>query len=180
MRRAIAPAALLLLLAACASDPPLSASERAALGSPGGAGAQLGANPLGNAAGAGGRGGAGALSAQQAKQQLASVGDRVFFMVDRSDLTPEGQDVLRRQAQFLRQYANLGVLIEGHADERGTREYNLALGERRATVVKNFLVASGVPADRLRTVSYGKEKPEVVGSTDLAWNKNRRAVTTID
>ena len=177
MNRIVIPAAL-LMLAACASDPPLSASERAAGLQTGGVpGSQLGTGAIGNAAG---RGVGGALSQREAEQRLASVGDRVFFAMDRSDLLPEGQEVLRRQAEFLRQYPNLAVLIEGHADERGTREYNLALGDRRATVVKNYLTASGVAADRMRTVSYGKEKPEVVGSTELAWNKNRRAVTTIE
>jgi peptidoglycan-associated lipoprotein len=107
-------------------------------------------------------------------------GDRVFFTVDRSDLSPEAQETLRRQAEWLRRYSNLSVTIEGHADEHGTREYNLGLGDRRATATRNFLVAAGIPAQRIRTVTYGKERPAVVGSNEEAYAKNRRAVTTID
>ena len=108
------------------------------------------------------------------------VGDRVFFALDQSDLSPEAQQTLRRQAEWLRRYAAVTVTIEGHADERGTREYNLALGDRRAAAVKNFLVAAGIPAQRLQTITYGKERPAVVGSNEAAYSKNRRAVTTID
>jgi len=109
-----------------------------------------------------------------------SAGDRVFFATDRTDLSPEAQETLRRQSEWLRRYSNLTVTIEGHADERGTREYNLALGDRRATAARNFLVASGIAPDRIRTVTYGKERPEVVGSNEAAYAQNRRAVTTID
>jgi peptidoglycan-associated lipoprotein len=107
-------------------------------------------------------------------------GDRVFFPLDQSDLTPEAQQTLRRQADWLRRYSAVTVTVEGHADERGTREYNLALGERRATTVRNFLVAAGIPAERIHTITYGKERPAVVGSNESAYAKNRRAVTTID
>jgi peptidoglycan-associated lipoprotein len=110
----------------------------------------------------------------------SGVGDRVFFGLDRTDLTAEAQETLRRQAAWLRRYDNLTVTIEGHADERGTREYNLALGDRRANTARNFLVAAGVPAERVRTVTYGKERPAVVGSNDAAYAQNRRAVTSID
>jgi len=107
-------------------------------------------------------------------------GDRVFFAFDSFDLTPEARATLRKQADWLAMYPNITVTIEGHADERGTREYNLALGERRATSVKNYLVALGVSPSRVTTVSYGKERPAVLGSNEEAWAQNRRAVTSID
>jgi peptidoglycan-associated lipoprotein len=110
----------------------------------------------------------------------ASAGDRVFFAFDRADITPEARETLTRQADWLRRYPNVTVTIEGHCDERGTREYNLALGERRAQAAKNVLVASGIPASRISTISYGKERPAVVGSTEEAYAQNRRAVTTVN
>lgn len=110
----------------------------------------------------------------------ANVGDRVFFGFDRSDITPEARRTLERQAEWLKRYPNVTVTIEGHCDERGTREYNLALGERRATAAKNVLVALGIPANRITTISYGKERPAVVGSNESAWAQNRRAVTVVN
>ena len=110
----------------------------------------------------------------------AGVPDRVFFATNKSSLTTASRATLRKQATFLRKNKNLNVTIEGHADERGTREYNLALGEKRATAVRDYLVIEGISPDRVRVISYGKEKPAVVGSNDMAWSKNRRAVTTID
>lgn len=109
----------------------------------------------------------------------ANVGDRVFFAFDKSDLSPEARATLDRQAAWLKKYASLTVTVEGHADERGTREYNLALGERRATAAKNYLVAAGVSANRVKIVSYGKERPAVLGSNEAAWAQNRRAVTVV-
>lgn len=111
---------------------------------------------------------------------VQNVGDRVFFDFDRSDIKPEGQQVLQRQAQWLGHYPNLTVTVEGHCDDRGTREYNLALGERRANAVKKALIALGVPAARVSTVSYGKERPAVVGDNEAAWAQNRRGVTVIN
>lgn len=111
---------------------------------------------------------------------VVNVGDRVFFGYDRYDLTPEGRATLDKQANWLLQYPDLSVTIEGHADERGTREYNLALGERRANSVKGYLIALGVPADRINTISYGKERPAVPGSNETAWAQNRRGVTKVD
>ncbi|RMF12775.1 MAG: peptidoglycan-associated lipoprotein Pal [Alphaproteobacteria bacterium] len=108
-----------------------------------------------------------------------TVGDRVFFGFDRYDLTPEAQATLRAQAEWLKEYPTVNVLIEGHCDERGTREYNLALGERRANAIKNYLVALGIDADRIDTVSYGKERPAVLGSYPEAWAKNRRGVMVV-
>ena len=110
---------------------------------------------------------------------VQNVGDRVFFDFDRSDLKPEARATLERQAAWLKQYANVRLQIEGHCDERGTREYNLALGERRANAAKNYLVALGIPAARLSTISYGKERPAVLGSNESAWAQNRRAVSVV-
>ena len=110
---------------------------------------------------------------------VVNVGDRVFFTVDATDVTPEGRTTLDRQATWLRQYPRYTFTIEGHADERGTREYNLALGERRANAAKNFLAAQGVGADRMSIISYGKERPAVDGSNEEAWAQNRRAVTVV-
>lgn len=111
---------------------------------------------------------------------VVNVGDRVFFGYDRYDVSPEGQRVLEMQAEWLKRYPNNNVTIKGHADERGTREYNLALGERRATAIKNYLVALGIPATRINTISYGKEQPAVMGSNEDAWAQNRRGVTEVD
>ena len=110
---------------------------------------------------------------------VQNVGDRVFFDFDRSDLKPEARATLERQAAWLKQYSNVRLQIEGHCDERGTREYNLALGERRANATKNYLVALGIPASRLSTISYGKERPAVLGSNEAAWAQNRRAVSVV-
>ncbi|MCB1682418.1 MAG: peptidoglycan-associated lipoprotein Pal [Rhodospirillales bacterium] len=110
---------------------------------------------------------------------VVNAGDRVFFDYDSYDLRPEARTTLENQARWLQQYSNLNVTIEGHADERGTREYNLALGERRANSVKNYLVALGIDASRVNTISYGKERPAELGSNEQAWARNRRAVTDI-
>ncbi|HEY9568639.1 MAG TPA: peptidoglycan-associated lipoprotein Pal, partial [Thalassobaculum sp.] len=123
---------------------------------------------------------AGAPTPGSEEDFVVNVGDRVFFGLDSIDLSPEARATLDRQAQWLKQYPNVSVTIEGHADERGTREYNLALGERRATSVKSYLVAAGVPANRITTISYGKERPAVLGSNESAWAQNRRGVTTIN
>ena len=111
---------------------------------------------------------------------VANVGDRVFFDFDKSDLKPEARRTIERWSAWLKQYPNVKVTIEGHCDERGTREYNLALGDRRATAVRNYLASAGVPAERLGTVSYGKERPAVAGSNEEAWAKNRRAVAELE
>jgi peptidoglycan-associated lipoprotein len=110
----------------------------------------------------------------------ATAGDRVFFAYDHSDISSEGQQILQRQAQWLQRYAQVHVTIEGHCDERGTREYNLALGERRATAVKNVLIALGIPASRIATISYGKERPIVVGSSEESYAQNRVGITTVN
>jgi len=152
----------LLLLAACSSTPPEP--------------------PPGPAGPPGGAGGMGSRNIVPGSQQdlEASAGDRVFFAFDRSDISPEARQTLIRQADWLRRYPNVTVTIEGHCDERGTREYNLALGERRAQAAKNVLVASGISASRISTTSYGKERPAVVGSSEEAYAQNRRAVTVVN
>jgi peptidoglycan-associated lipoprotein len=107
------------------------------------------------------------------------VGDRVLFAVDQSTLSPAAMATLDQQAQWLRANPEYTALIEGHADEQGTREYNLALGARRASAVNDYLVANGVPASRLRTISYGKERPIEICSEESCYRQNRRAVTVI-
>ncbi len=108
-----------------------------------------------------------------------NVGDRVFFDTDMSTINSEGRQTLNRQAEWLKKYTNYQVTIEGHCDERGTREYNLALGERRANAARQYLIAQGVPTARLKTISYGKERPDPVGSDEAAWARNRRAVSAL-
>jgi len=105
------------------------------------------------------------------------VKDRVFFATNKSTLTTASRDTLRKQAAWLRKNKDISVTIEGHADERGTREYNLALGERRANAVKDYLMTYGISGDRLSVISYGKERPVNSGSNPLAWSQNRRSVT---
>ena len=109
-----------------------------------------------------------------------NVGDIVYFSSDSTDLTPESQATLQKQSKWLGQYAQFTVTIEGHADERGTREYNIALGARRATAVRNYLAQNGVAAARLRTVSYGKERPVAVCNYISCWSQNRRAQTVLN
>ena len=120
-----------------------------------------------------------APAAGSVEEFTQSVGDRVFFGFDRYDLTAEAQAQLQKQATWLKTYPQYRFVIEGHCDERGTREYNLALGERRATAVKNYLVALGIDVGRMQTISYGKERPAVLGSDEAAWAQNRRAVIVL-
>jgi len=166
LARLTALAGALLILAACGSTPDPAAG-------PGGPG------------GLGGPGGPGGISSSRfgpgSQQDLAAAaGDRIFFAFDSAEVSPEAQSILQRQAEWLRRYPNVTVTIEGHADERGTREYNLALGERRAQAARNVLVALGIPASRLATISYGKERPAVPGSSEDAYAQNRRAVTVVN
>ena len=109
-----------------------------------------------------------------------NVGDIVYFSSDSSDLTPDAQATLQKQSRWLAQYPNFTITVEGHADERGTREYNIALGARRATNVRNFLAQNGVSAARLRTISYGKERPVAVCNDISCWSQNRRAQTVLN
>jgi peptidoglycan-associated lipoprotein len=156
--RLTAVAGALLILAACSNAPP----------------------PPPGPPGPGGINSSSSFGPGSQQDLAATAGDRVFFAFDRSDISPEAQQILQRQADWLRRYPNVSVTIEGHCDERGTREYNLALGERRANAAKNVLIAAGIPASRLATISYGKERPVVTGSTEDAYAQNRVAVTTVN
>ena len=108
-----------------------------------------------------------------------NVGDRVYFDTDMSSIREDGRNTLAKQAEWLKRYTNYPITIEGKCDERGTREYNLALGERRANAARQYLVAQGVPANRIKTISYGKERPEAVGSDEGAWARNRVGITAL-
>ena len=123
--------------------------------------------------------GSGIVSGSQ-EDLIVNVGDRVFFGYDSSDLDSDALELLQDQVAWLKQNSNVSVTIEGHCDERGTREYNLALGEKRAQSVKNYLIGLGISPDRVSTISYGKERPAVVGSNDGAWAQNRRSVTIVN
>ncbi len=125
-------------------------------------------NGLGRAAVAG--------SEQQFKTE---VGDTVFYLVDQSTLTPEGQETLRRQATWLKQYSDVMIQVEGHADERGTREYNIALSARRATTTRQFLISQGIEASRISSIAYGKERPAALCDAEQCYSQNRRTVTVI-
>jgi len=120
-----------------------------------------------------------AVMAGSQEDLVVNVGDRVFFDFDRFDLSQEARGILEKQAVWLQTHRGAVVTIGGHTDERGTREYNLGLGERRANSVKDYLVALGVNPDRINTVSYGEERPVAVGSNEAAWAQNRRATTTV-
>jgi peptidoglycan-associated lipoprotein len=158
-----------LLLAACESTPTTTAGAAG-----GGASTTTGA-----ATAPAGQTRTGPIPGSQ-QDLVVNVGDRVFFDLDKTDLKPEARRTLERQAAWLKQYGNVAVTLEGHADERGTREYNLALGERRANSARDYLVSLGISSSRVRTVSYGKERPAVLGSNEAAYSQNRRAVTVVN
>ena len=111
---------------------------------------------------------------------IVNVGDRVYFEYDSAELDSDAQELLQHQAAWFKQHNIISITIEGHCDERGTREYNLALGEKRAQAVKNYLINLGISSERVSTISYGKERPAVVGSNDGAWAQNRRSVTLVN
>ena len=111
------------------------------------------------------------------KELAPGVPDRVFFATNETILTTASRETLRKQAEYLRKNSSMNIVLEGHADERGTREYNLALGERRANAAKDYLMTYGISASRISVISYGKERPVDSGSNTLAWSKNRRSVT---
>ena len=121
-----------------------------------------------------------AAAANTEADKLAEVGNTVYFDFDSSELSDDAQMTLNRQSAFLNVNPALVIVVEGHADERGTREYNLALADRRATAVRDYLLAKGLNSARVRTVSYGKERPAVEGSSEAAWGKNRRAATVLN
>ena len=185
LRRMLAAAAVLIALGACESTPdeaPASATVAPSAGSgferpvpvtgePGGGGFGSGVQTQGLPGGSRG--------AAQVAQELVSVGDTVYFAFDSFALDGQAQQTLDQQAGILLKNQGVSVVVEGHCDDRGTREYNLALGERRATAVKDYLVAYGVNPNRIRVVSYGKERLAVLGATEAAWAKNRRATTVV-
>jgi len=148
--------ALAIALSACARGPD---------GEPGGLGIGVGF---------------GATAAGTIEEFVASIGDRVFFDTDSAELSAQARQTLDSQARWLNEYSRFRIVIEGHADERGTREYNIALGARRATAVRDYLVALGVGANRIRTISYGKERPVALCNDISCWLQNRRAVTVIE
>ena len=123
---------------------------------------------------------AGAAAPGSQQDFVVNVGDRVFFETDSSELTDQARATLDKQSQWLTNYNRYNFTIEGHADERGTREYNIALGARRAETVRQYLVSRGVQAQRMRTISYGKERPVALCNDISCWSQNRRAVTVLD
>jgi peptidoglycan-associated lipoprotein len=134
----------------------------------------------GGSSGAGaGMGGAGNIRPGSQEDLVANVGDRVFFDFDRSNIRADQRPVLQRQAEWMGRYPEVQVVVEGHADERGTREYNLALGQRRANAARDVLAAGGVNPSRISTISYGKDQPAALGSDESSWAQNRRAVTVV-
>ena len=116
---------------------------------------------------------------KMARDFMEHAEDRVFFAFDSSAISADSAEILNTQVKWLKKHHNVNVVVQGYCDERGTREYNLALGERRANAVKQYLVSHGVAADRISTISYGKERPAVLGNNEAAWAQNRRAVTVI-
>lgn len=163
-RRGFAAVALIAvaLVAGCSSKDPAPAASNAA------------------AAGAGvNAGGAGSLNPASVEYFRVTVGDRVFFETDQATLNAQSQSILANQARWLQLNPQTSIVIEGHADERGTREYNLALGARRANAVKTFLESQGVSPQRMRSISYGKERPVKPCSQPGCWDENRRAVTVV-
>jgi peptidoglycan-associated lipoprotein len=125
-------------------------------------------------------GGAGAAAPGSQQDFVVNVGDRVFFETDSTELTSQARATLDKQAQWLQMYNRYAFTIEGHADERGTREYNIALGARRAQAVRDYLASRGIDANRMRTISYGKERPVAVCDDISCWSQNRRAVTVLN
>ncbi len=126
------------------------------------------------------RGGAGSAAPGTSQDFTVNVGDRIFFDTDSTSIRADAQQTLARQAQWLNQYRNYSITVEGHADERGTREYNLALGARRAAATRDYLASQGVSPNRMRTISYGKERPVAVCDDISCWSQNRRAVTVLN
>jgi len=172
MRRPLLMLAIATLaLAGCAKKPP-KLLPPPPLDSAAGAGGGTGTGDTTNGAAPGG-----GAPGSQGDFVRSVVADRIFFATDSSEVDADGQAALRSQATWLARYPDKRVTVEGHADERGTREYNLALGERRANAAKNALAALGVASARITTISYGKERPDATGSDESAWAKNRRAVT---
>ncbi len=163
---------MVLFVAACATNPKDSADSS-------GSGSSSSGGDVSSEGSITETTGSGIVSGSQ-EDLIVNVGDRVFFGYDSSDLDSDALELLQDQVAWLKQNSDVTVTIEGHCDERGTREYNLALGEKRAQAVKNYLIGLGINPDRVSTISYGKERPAVVGSNDGAWAQNRRSVTLVN
>ena len=163
---------MVLFLAACATTPKDSADSS-------GSGSSSSGSDVSSEGSITETTGSGIVSGSQ-EDLIVNVGDRVFFGYDSSDLDSDALELLQDQVAWLKQNSDVTVTIEGHCDERGTREYNLALGEKRAQAVKNYLIGLGINPDRVSTISYGKERPAVVGANDGAWAQNRRSVTLVN
>lgn len=158
--RSLSLLAAVLLLAACSTSPTTTANTSGGTGTA----AETQAGP-----------------APGSREDFTqNVGDRVFFDFNESSIKPEGRQTLQKQAAWLQKYTNVTVTVEGHCDDRGTREYNLALGARRANAAKQALVALGIAANRIQTISYGKDRPIVVGDNEAAWAQNRVSITVIN
>ncbi|MEZ5668384.1 MAG: peptidoglycan-associated lipoprotein Pal [Alphaproteobacteria bacterium] len=157
--KALAAVAALLLVAACSSDDASTAAQ-----------GSTGVTPVSTT---------GPVPGTQGDLNQ-TIGDRVFFDTDQYNLRPDARATVDRWAAWLQQYPNVNITLEGHADERGTREYNLALGDRRANSVRDYLIALGVSGARIATISYGKERPAVPGSSEVSWQQNRRAVAVVN
>tara|TARA_B100000575_G_C22974154_1_gene562285 strand:+ start:118 stop:642 length:525 start_codon:yes stop_codon:yes gene_type:complete len=173
LHKILISAFLMLFIAACATKPKDSADASGSGSSSSGDAVSTDEGSITETAGSG-------IIAGSQEDLIVNVGDRVFFGYDSSDLDSDALELLQDQVAWLKQNDGVSITIEGHCDERGTREYNLALGEKRAQAVKNYLIGLGIDPDRVSTISYGKERPAVVGSNDGAWAQNRRSVTTVN
>ena len=186
IKRLITICAATLLLAACEtastdSNEVVGSSSAASSGSDAAASASSNTSDSSTSASSGSSGSTLAdIDVQTPDEMLAKVGSTVYFGYDQSTLTAEAQATLDRQAAFLKSNPSIRIVIEGHCDERGTREYNLALGDRRASAARDYLVAKGVNASRLTTISYGKERPAVGGSNNTSYALNRRSMSKIN
>ena len=170
----LASATLVFFLAACSTTPKDTADSS-------GSGSSTSSSDVSSTTSSSDASSAGSVIEPGSQEDLiVNVGDRVFFGYDSSELDSDAQELLQDQVAWLKQYSDVSVIVEGHCDERGTREYNLALGEKRAQSVKNYLISLGISSDRVTTISYGKERPAVVGSNDGAWAQNRRSVTIVN
>lgn len=171
-RTLLVMSAALLLLAACSSDE--DAVDTSMTGTSATGSTTTGSDFNGTGAPVNG------VTPGSQQDLVVNVGDRVFFAYDQSDISSEARGTLDRQAAWLKQYPSVSITVEGHADERGTREYNLALGERRANSIRSYLQSQGVDASRIQTISYGKERPAVPEANPAGWAQNRRGVTVVN
>ena len=177
INRIFALFAVVAFLAACETAPK-DAGDAAGSGASGSSDTSSSSSSSSSASG-GSTSSSSGSSTMTKDEELVSIGNKVYFVFDSSALSADAKSTLNAQAAFLRSNPSVRITVEGHADERGTREYNLALGDRRASAARDFLVAQGIDGARIKTISYGKERPEMVGSNDEAWAKNRRSVSII-